>query len=82
MMTKLVIEWERSKGCVICKNNDLDVIQFHHVNPGDKKFNISRSWQRYGIEKVREEMAKCVTLCANCHMKVHAGTLEIPEEFL
>lgn len=57
------------------------MIQFHHVNPEEKSFVISRSWTRYGREKIQEELAKCVCLCANCHVRVHAGTREIPEVY-
>ncbi len=56
------------------------VIQFHHLEPEEKLFHISRSWTRYGKQKILEELAKCVCLCANCHLRVHHGKAEIPEE--
>lgn len=30
------------------------------------------------IERAREEAAKCVLLCANCHAEVEAGVRSLP----
>ena len=51
---------------------------FHHLNPEEKDFNISNP-QTNGAKswfKVRDELKKCVLLCANCHRLVHAGLIE------
>ena len=32
----------------------------------------------YTLSKLKEEIAKCVVLCANCHLRVEAGTVELP----
>ena len=47
------------------------VYQFHHVD-GSKEANPSYI-MRGPIEKAEAEMAKCVMLCANCHMIRHHG---------
>lgn len=41
------------------------VMEFDHVR-GQKKFSIARATSR-GINQVREEIAKCEVVCANCH---------------
>lgn len=42
------------------------VMDFDHR--GDKEFNLSvASNKGYGEQRVRDEMAKCEIVCANCH---------------
>lgn len=47
-------------------NRCIIALEFHHKDPSKKSFTISGkhclSWQR-----IREELDKCVLLCANCH---------------
>jgi hypothetical protein len=50
----------------------IDALEFHHIDPTQKDFNISskgytRSWLR-----VKEELDKCMIVCANCHREIHA----------
>lgn len=49
----------------------LNALQFHHTDPSQKDFsfssNHSRSWAR-----IQAELDKCVLLCSNCHVEVHA----------
>ena len=58
--------------CKKCKCNDARCLDFHHLNPEDKKFTITNG-VRYGyaINRIKEEIKKCIVLCANCHMKEH-----------
>lgn len=41
-------------------------LEFHHINPDEKSFGISRFYT-YGIDRLRAEAKKCILLCANCH---------------
>jgi hypothetical protein len=43
-------------------------MDFHHVR-GTKDFNIG--WGRYGLERLKREIEKCIVLCANCHRMRH-----------
>lgn len=54
--------------CVKCGEDRPWVIQFHHVNPETKSFEVS---QKHGKESVLEEIKKCVCLCSNCHDEFH-----------
>ena len=50
-------------------NKSMRALQFHHIDPSQKDFAISkvtRSW-----ENIKDELDKCVLLCANCHLEVH-----------
>ncbi len=48
-------------------------LQFHHLDRTTKSFALSRRGITRSIEELREEAAKCVLLCANCHAEVEAG---------
>lgn len=50
-----------------------EALDFHHVNPNEKDFNISGSHSR-SWEKIELELKKCVLLCANCHREIHSGS--------
>jgi hypothetical protein len=46
-------------------------LQFHHVNPGNKKYTL---FSKNLLRKDRyEEARKCVILCANCHLDEHTN---------
>ena len=43
---------------------------FHHIK--DKSFSLdSRHLSNRSWTKTKEEAAKCILLCANCHMELH-----------
>jgi hypothetical protein len=47
-----------------------DVYDFHHTN-GDKGFGISDALGKKGWASIKQELSKCVMLCAICHRIVH-----------
>ena len=61
----------RQAGCSICGERDHRCLEFHHINPTDKKAEVVRliSWSR---QRLLEEINRCAVLCCNCHLKVHA----------
>ena len=67
----------KSGGCTICGyNEDPHNIHFHHTNPSTKTKGIKNA-VRYGWSKERidEEVAKCIVVCASCHQKIHLGKI-------
>jgi hypothetical protein len=65
--------------CALCGYDAcVAALQFHHVDPGAKSFAISRAGVTRALSKAREEAAKCVLLCANCHAEVEAGLAQLP----
>lgn len=78
-LAKTIIDAEKEGGCIICGEKDVEVLEFHHVDPELKDFTISAN--RYtSLDRLIEELRKCVLLCANDHKRVHAGTRELPKE--
>lgn len=73
-----VIAEARIVGCQQCGEMDPACLDFHHLNPEEKSFNVGGlKGGLHNPEKVREEIAKCVVLCANCHRKLHAGRFHL-----
>lgn len=59
--------------CILCGyHRCLRALHFHHLNPFEKDFNIS---EKYSWEEIKEEIEKCVLLCANCHAEAHSGII-------
>jgi hypothetical protein len=48
-----------------------DALEFHHLNPEEKDFEIS-SVRKYDFALVQDELDKCVLLCSNCHREEHS----------
>ena len=56
--------------CAICGDNRWYVLDFHHLR--DKSFTIaSKVSEACSLETMKNEIAKCITLCANCHRELH-----------
>lgn len=82
--TENVSEWRRrakrkliaaSGGrCALCGYDECPAaLQFHHLEPANKSFNISRGGVTRSYAELRAEAAKCVLLCGNCHAEVEGG---------
>ena len=55
--------------CSICGYNKCsNALEFHHTTE-EKEFNIAGA--RFGWNKLKEEIKKCILLCANCHREHH-----------
>ena len=52
----------------------IEALEFHHVDSSQKDFGISQDGYTRSWERVRQELDKCVLLCANCHRELHAST--------
>ncbi len=68
--------YKRFIGCQNCGEKEPIVLDLHHDNPGGKEGDPSNLCSR-SRKRLKEEVRKCIVLCANCHRKVHAGLLDI-----
>lgn len=67
--------------CVCCGySKSTYAMSLHHINPSEKdiSFNKLRS-NPIAWNKLVVELRKCVLVCSNCHMEIHEGITNIPE---
>lgn len=65
---------EAGESCRLCGyDRCVAALEFHHIDPATKRFSLSLKGVARAFETVREEAAKCVLLCSNCHAEVEAG---------
>lgn len=71
---------ERAGGaCQICGYDRYPgALQFHHLDPAEKEFSISREGVTRRFSELEAEADKCVLLCANCHAEVEVGYSQPP----
>ena len=53
-----------------CGCNKFYLIDFHHINPSEKEYNISDN-SHAKFETLLKEIEKCIPLCSNCHREFH-----------
>ena len=81
-LKKMAIEYKGGK-CIFCGYDKCnDALDFHHLDLKEKEFGLSvrgltRSW-----EKIKEELDKCILVCANCHRELHAENSQLSKETL
>ena len=72
--------------CFACDDPDDTVIQWHHVDEQEKKFEIFGGRGNTAAEdRWWNEVLKCIPLCANCHIKLHKEKLcliPLPQQML
>lgn len=65
---------EAGGSCRLCGyDRYIGALEFHHVEPADKRFSLSHRGVARSLAKARAEAEKCVLLCANCHAEIEAG---------
>jgi hypothetical protein len=62
-----------ASGCVDCGEADVCVLDFDHV--GEKTATVTHLVRReVGLQRLRDEIARCEVRCANCHRRRTAVT--------
>ena len=66
-----VEQYKTSHSCKKCGENRNWILDFHHINPKEKKYNMGDLKHSGSFNKIKDEMSKCVLLCKNCHYDFH-----------
>jgi transposase len=65
--------------CILCGyDKHPRALHFHHLDPAQKRYVLSRCGHTRSFAEALEEAEKCVLLCANCHAEVEAGVTTVP----
>jgi len=67
---QFVNEYKSTCICKKCGDIRSYVLDFHHINPSEKEFDLGNA-TKYSIAKLKIELEKCITLCRNCHSEFH-----------
>ena len=57
--------------CVKCGETRKYMLDWHHIDPTNKSFSLSRGLREHGLASIKQELTKCVCLCRNCHAEFH-----------
>jgi len=71
-LKQFVLNIKKDSGCSICGFSDYRALQFHHIIAETKHRAVSDMVAHgFSKEKILEEIAKCIIICANCHQIKH-----------
>ena len=69
---KIFNEIKKDLHCEKCGYDKcLEALEFHHISPEIKINTVARLAVHSSTKMAKEEMNKCVVLCANCHREFH-----------
>jgi len=64
--------------CVCGYDRSARALEFHHLEPDEKRLGISAIGLTLSLAAARAEAAKCILLCSNCHAEVEGGVTKPP----
>jgi len=69
---KALVEYKGGK-CERCGyDRYIGALGFHHIDPSTKSFSLSSSGTTKSWERDKAEVDKCILVCYNCHLEIHA----------
>ncbi len=76
-LKEMAVEY-KGGSCTVCGYFKCrEALEFHHTDPSKKDFAIGSKGHTRSFERVREELDKCVMLCANCHREEHVRLKQV-----
>jgi hypothetical protein len=67
-----------TQGCSACGRKD-GKLYHHHVDKTTKKLSVGQM-HRSSMEAFVDEIAKCIVMCARCHLREHARLRKIAKD--
>jgi predicted HNH restriction endonuclease len=76
---EMAIEYKGGK-CDICGYSKChDALDFHHLDSNQKDFGLSQAGLTRSWLRTKNELDKCIMLCANCHRELHNNQRSLPK---
>jgi transposase len=76
---KAILVAEAGGGCCLCGyDRYVGALEFHHVNPQEKRLAIASRGVGLSLATARAEARKCVLVCSNCHAELEGGASVLP----
>ena len=73
----MAIEYKGGK-CECCGYDKcVSALEFHHLDSSTKEFGIGQKGYTRSWDKNKEELDKCILVCANCHIEIHCGLVKL-----
>jgi serine acetyltransferase len=71
-LTAWIAELKTELRCRDCGIDHPGCLVFHHTDPATKDLTVADAVRRgFSRARIQHEIAKCVVLCANCHIMLH-----------
>ena len=71
LLRKKWLEFKATLSCQHCGETHPATFDFHHVKKDTTNKKVHKLLQFQNYNGAREEIKKCIVLCANCHRKHH-----------
>jgi hypothetical protein len=74
------VEWQEFKAtfaCTVCGFSHPAALDFHHIDRTNYK-SVNKLAQQGLYKQAKEEIKKCIVLCANCHRIHHSEEKKNP----
>jgi len=80
-LKRMAVELKGGK-CQICGYSKyIGAMDFHHIDEGNKSFDLSSKGLTRSWERIKEEIGKCILVCSNCHREIHGGIIDLQKQF-
>ena len=77
-LKELLVEEAGGCCCVCGYDHYLGALEFHHLDPREKRLELSTNGVTLSLDALRAEARKCVLVCSNCHAEIDAGLTPLP----
>lgn len=75
-LRKKAVEYKGGQ-CTFCGyKREMSALEFHHLDDSQKDFGLSQKGLTRSWVRTKQELDKCILVCANCHREIHAGILQ------
>jgi len=76
----MAIEYKGGR-CILCGYDKCqEALEFHHTDSSQKDFGVSQDGLTRSWERVKNELDKCIMVCANCHRELHANLRSLSDK--